>query len=240
MNSKYEYLLADASIQMTKPYRPSNLPISKAPIRNPTHKIHGGSIEIGYSSEGETEFKLVFQGPFVEFVRYTFEHKDAVDIKPESPMPFRKFSLQINTNTNEFPTEMELHFYYDIIPPLQIKISFEDTYVPPIVDIIQPKHQLGDGLVNIIFNVDNTVHRSVISLFMDNSARQKNNPYQLLATYEASKTERFKSIGGLAYGTYGYQISQFDDSGVQIAETAILYFRLEAPNYSGKNRVTIR
>lgn len=73
------------------------------------------------------------------------------------------------------------------------------------------KCSTGADLVNIYFQpCCEEYARTEITLYRDN---------QMLAKYTVDEDCFFKSIGGLAYGKYGFVLKQFDKSGKEILET---------------------
>ena len=52
------------------------------------------------------------------------------------------------------------------------------------------------------------------------------------------KEAMFKSITGLAYGKYCYEIIELDGTDNEVARTDKIEFTLSVPNYSGRNAVT--
>lgn len=91
------------------------------------------------------------------------------------------------------------------------------------------KHSTGNDLVNIYFQpCNNEYERTEIILYKDN---------QLLAKYKVDDGTFFKSITGLAYGTYEYVLKQFDNNGELLLETDKIKFSIHAPNHGGRQTV---
>jgi len=89
------------------------------------------------------------------------------------------------------------------------------------------KHSTGNDLVNIYFQpCCDEYERTEINLFKDN---------QMLAKYKVDDGVFFKSINGLAYGTYEYVVKQFGKDDKLLLETDKIKFSLIAPNYGGKH-----
>ncbi len=90
----------------------------------------------------------------------------------------------------------------------------------------QIKHSTGNDLVNIYFqpcceDYDNTT----IILYWGE---------QLMAKYKVDKEVFFKSISGLAYGTYYYELIQCNANGDELLHTEKIKFIISRPNYSGR------
>ena len=49
----------------------------------------------------------------------------------------------------------------------------------------------------------------------------------------------FKSVTGLAFGTYLYEIIEFDKDGKEIARSGKIQFELKKPHYGGDGRHTV-
>ncbi len=93
--------------------------------------------------------------------------------------------------------------------------------------LIKPEHSVGADLVNIYWNKANDdVSLTKINLYMISKTEKR-----LVGSYKETDS-LFKSITGLAYGLYCYQISQFDELGQRIAETEEINFEIEPPDMS--------
>ena len=91
------------------------------------------------------------------------------------------------------------------------------------------KHSTGNDLVNIYFQpCCEEYERTEITLFKDN---------QMLAKYKVDDGTFFKSISGLAYGTYEYIVKQFGKNDKLLLETDKIKFSISRPNYGGKGVV---
>lgn len=93
------------------------------------------------------------------------------------------------------------------------------------------KHSTGNDLVNIYFQpCCDEYQRTEISLYHDG---------QMLAKYKVEDGAYFKSIGGLAYGTYEYIVKQFGKNDKLLLETEKIKFSISRPNYGGEHIVVI-
>ena len=61
----------------------------------------------------------------------------------------------------------------------------------------------------------------------------------MLAKYKVDEGTFFKSISGLAYGTYEYVVKQYGKSDKLLLETAKIKFTINTPNYGGKPNIII-
>lgn len=93
------------------------------------------------------------------------------------------------------------------------------------------KHSTGNDLVNIYFQpCCDECEKTEISLYKDGL---------MLAKYKVEEGVFFKSIGGLAYGTYEYIVKQFDKDNKLLIETDRIKFSISRPNYGGKPTIVI-
>lgn len=93
------------------------------------------------------------------------------------------------------------------------------------------KVSTGVDLVNIYFQPCCDEYKyTEIALYKEN---------MLLAKYKVDEETFFKSIGGLAFGTYEFILKQFDKKNNIILETDKISFSISAPNYSGRRKITI-
>ena len=60
-----------------------------------------------------------------------------------------------------------------------------------------------------------------------------------LGKYKVEEEFFFKSINGLAYGTYEFILKQYDKNEQLLLETNKISFSISKPNNSGKNTVWI-
>lgn len=87
------------------------------------------------------------------------------------------------------------------------------------------KHSTGNDLVNIYFQpCCDEYERTEIILYKDS---------QMLAKYKVDDGVFFKSINGLAYGTYEYIVKQFGKNNNLLLETDKIKFTICAPYYGG-------
>lgn len=93
------------------------------------------------------------------------------------------------------------------------------------------KHSTGNDLVNVYFQpCCEEYERTEITLFKDN---------QMLAKYKVDDGVFFKSVGGLAYGTYEYIVKQFGKDDKLLLETDKIKFSISAPYYGGRRNIVI-
>lgn len=132
--------------------------------------------------------------------------------------------------------QLKIYFSHNLADPLTLNIKFieidhkiyDSKVQAKINDMIKPEHKTGTNLVNIYWNLvsDEVVATQINLYFISKEER-------LIGKY-IEKGSMFKSITGLAYGTYRYEIIEFNKKGKKIAKTPKLEFELSAPNYSGK------
>ena len=90
----------------------------------------------------------------------------------------------------------------------------------------QVKHATGADLVNIYFQpcCDNYFSTKII-------LSQCN---MIMAKYQVDTEVFFKSISGLAYGEYFYEVIQYDKEGKELLRTDKIRFTIDRPNYGKK------
>lgn len=93
------------------------------------------------------------------------------------------------------------------------------------------RHSTGADLVNIYFQpCCDTYFSTTIILYQDN---------MLMAKYKVDPDVFFKSISGLAYGSYSYEVIQYDKDEKELMRTKKITFYLSRPDYGGKPTVKI-
>ena len=104
------------------------------------------------------------------------------------------------------------------------------------------KHSPGEALVNIYFQpCSDEYDHTEISLFIPEKTKRERVPgpygprdkttvltWTMIMRSPIEKGMFFKSITGLAYGTYAYRVKQFDRNGKVILETEHIEFELRA------------
>lgn len=103
----------------------------------------------------------------------------------------------------------------------------------------QIKHATGADLVNIYFQPCCTDYEyTEIYLYIPQDYATVGGPcgpvkkpssWQLFKKCKVPSEDFYKSISGLAYGTYAYVVKQFDKKGNVLLETEYMEFSLEAP-----------
>lgn len=138
--------------------------------------------------------------------------------------------------------EIKFEFADDICEPLICRLKFievdHDIYdskvQAEINESIKPEHKTGVDLVNIYWNlVSDAVSESQVNLYFISPTGER-----LIGKYKESETT-FKSVTGLAFGRYCYEIIEFDKNGKELARTKKIQFDLNMPNYSGRHTVVI-
>lgn len=129
----------------------------------------------------------------------------------------------------------------DLIIPLIYKDADKDKYYEKIRKENQEElikkakitHSTGISLINILFQpCSKDYYKTEISLYSSQGS--------LMAKYDVNKGAFFKSISGLAYGTYYYDVIQFDKTGIELIHTDRIKVVLSSPNYSGRPYITIK
>ena len=129
--------------------------------------------------------------------------------------------------------ELKIFFADNLADTLSVKLKFieadKDVYDAKMHDALikeriktaNIKVSTGADLVNIYFQpcCDDYV-RTEITLYKEN---------MMLAKYKVDEEVFFKSINGLAYGTYEFILKQFDKDGIMLFETGKIKFTISAP-----------
>lgn len=111
----------------------------------------------------------------------------------------------------------------------------------------QIKHSTGLDLVNIYFQpCCSDYEYTEIYLYIPQDYETVGGPYgpvkkpsswQLFKKCKVSSEDFYKSISGLAYGTYAYVVKQFDKKGDLLLETEYIEFSLKAPRQPIMGRI---
>ena len=125
-----------------------------------------------------------------------------------------------------------------IIPVIYVEANKEKYYAKvaqeqnaKLLAKAQIKHSTGADLVNIYFQpCSDDYFSTTIILYQGN---------MLMAKYKIDPEVFFKSISGLAYGEYSYELIQYDKDGKELMRTDKIRFSISRPNYGGKPVVRI-
>lgn len=138
--------------------------------------------------------------------------------------------------------EIKFEFADGICEPVVCKLKFVevdhgiyDSKVQAEINAsIKPEHKTGVDLVNIYWNlVSEAVVESQVNLYFVSSTGER-----LIGKYKETEVT-FKSVTGLAFGRYCYEIIETNKDGKEVARTGKVYFDLVMPNYSGRHTVVI-
>ena len=160
---------------------------------------------------------------------------------PELPIDFDNQieKVKISSASNMFDEiELELTYVFADKEAYYAKKASEDLAKKEadqkaLNALIKPEHKTGNDLVNIYWDLVN----DKVEVVKINLYSISNNETRLIGKYKEEEA-MFKSITGLAYGKYCYEIIEFDGAGTEIARTDKIEFTLSVPNYSGRNAVT--
>ena len=149
--------------------------------------------------------------------------------------------FRIVVDFNDRADKIRFHFKGDLADDYILKLQYveadKDAYYAEqaktarenLIKAAAIKHSTGNDLVNIYFQpCCDEYERTEISLYHDG---------QMLAKYKVEDGAYFKSIGGLAYGTYEYILKQFGKNDRVLFESDKIKFSISAPNYGGKGVV---
>ena len=95
----------------------------------------------------------------------------------------------------------------------------------------QVKHSTGADLVNIYFQpCCGEYDHTGINLYRRDRINNRSVTEQLMGKYNIDKDMFFKSISGLAYGEYSYEVIQYDQAGKELMRTDKIIFYISNPD----------
>ena len=166
---------------------------------------------------------------------------NAVELSPYGQRGQQKPAYKIWVNFNNRTEKIKLSFKNDLADEYIINLKYveadREKYIIKKVkeerDILLKsasiKHSTGNDLVNIYFQpCCDEYERTEITLYKDG---------QMLAKYKVDDGVFFKSISGLAYGTYEYVVKQYGKGDKLLLETAKIKCTISAPYYGDAYQV---
>ena len=140
-------------------------------------------------------------------------------------------------------TKLKITYKHNFIDPivfeLEYKESSKEVYYQKVaennrkslIEKAQIKLATGNDLVNVYFQpCTDECAKTVIELYSQG---------MLLGKFNVEEGLFFKSITGLAYGSYEIKVIQYDKNGKELFASDPYPFKLSAPNYGGKHTVII-
>ena len=130
---------------------------------------------------------------------------------------------------NEFVEALEINIEYEFADVEAYNKKQEQKRKNDLIENASIKHSTGADLVNIYFQPCSSDYiRTEIALYRDGL---------MLSKYKVDEESFFKSIGGLAYGTYSFIVKQFDKSDNLLLETEHIEFTVKAPKAPVMGRI---
>ena len=130
---------------------------------------------------------------------------------------------------NEFVEALEINIEYEFADVEAYDKKQEQKRKNDLIEKASIKHSTGADLVNIYFQPCSSDYiRTEIALYRDGL---------MLAKYKVDEESFFKSIGGLAYGTYSFIVKQFDRNDNLLLETEHIEFTLKPPKAPVMGRI---
>lgn len=130
---------------------------------------------------------------------------------------------------NEFVEALEINIEYEFADVEAYNKKQEQKRKNDLIEKASIKHSIGADLVNIYFQPCSSDYiRTEIALYRDGL---------MLAKYKVDEESFFKSIGGLAYGTYSFIVKQFDRNDNLLLETEHIEFTLKSPKAPVMGRI---
>ena len=182
---------------------------------------------------------ILIGGTFIKSVELDGK-KIAMKEAPENSVFYGK-AFVVPVDFDNKAKELKLCLVDDLADPVTLKLIFEEVdhsiYDGKVQDEINkqicPEHKTGQDLVNIYWNlVSDKVELTQINLYI------LTNGERLIGKYKENEAT-FKSVTGLAFGTYLYEIIEFDKDGKEIARSGKIQFELKKPHYGGDGRHTV-
>ena len=130
---------------------------------------------------------------------------------------------------NEFVEALEINIEYEFADVEAYNKKQEQKRKNDLIEKASIKHSTGADLVNIYFQPCSSDYiRTEIALYRDGL---------MLSKYKVDEESFFKSIGGLAYGTYSFIVKQFDRNDNLLLETEHIEFTLKSPKAPVMGRI---
>lgn len=130
---------------------------------------------------------------------------------------------------NEFVEALEINIEYEFADVEAYNKKEEQKRKNDLIEKASIKHSTGADLVNIYFQPCSSDYiRTEIALYRDGL---------MLSKYKVDEESFFKSIGGLAYGTYSFIVKQFDRNDNLLLETEHIEFTLKSPKAPVMGRI---
>jgi hypothetical protein len=153
----------------------------------------------------------------------------------------------IDLDFNSRVEKIKFVFKKDLADDFELNIEYKEsdksifdkeTEEKRIADLVQKmsvRTTTGDDLINVMFAVvSEDVKKTEVDLYsLDN---QKNR--SPMGKFPVEEGMMFKSITGLAYGTYSIQVIQFDSANNIIVQSGFYDVVLRRPNYGGKPTIS--
>lgn len=179
---------------------------------------------------GITIQSITLDGAACEVIQ-TPKHAVLDDVTIVVPIDFDSKAKQIDIHfANEMADSLTLHLSYVESDHAMYDAKVQDELNKK----ISPDHKTGIDLVNIYWaKVSDKVASIKINLYV---ISQKNE--RLIGEYKETGL-LFKSITGLAFGEYSYEIIELGNNDEEIARTPKIKFKIESPVYGSPRPVNI-
>ena len=157
---------------------------------------------------------------------YKMENRVWQIAKFDCAVPIEKVRFLVD---NEFVEALEINIEYEFADVEAYDKKQEQKRKNDLIEKASIKHSTGADLVNIYFQPCSSDYiRTEIALYRDGL---------MLSKYKVDEESFFKSIGGLAYGTYSFIVKQFDKSDNLLLETEHIEFTVKAPKAPVMGRI---
>lgn len=162
--------------------------------------------------------------------------------KPELRINSSYIYIIVPFDFDKKANEITFHFVDDLADPLTLNLKYveadhsiyDSKVQAKLNEQIKPEHKTGADLVNLYWNYVAESTNVKINLYSISNEGER-----LIAKYNEREV-MFKSIMGLAYGKYCYEIIEYDDNGNTIALTQHMPFEIKKPiNGNGKPTIII-
>ena len=182
---------------------------------------------------------ILIGGSFVKSIELDGKKINSKEAPQNSPFYGKAFVVPVDFDNRA--QEIKLFFADDLEDPAVLKLHFVEADHSIYDGMVQAEinkkicaeHKTGTDLVNIYWNlVSDKVEYSQLNLYVCSNGER------LIGKYKETEAT-FKSITGLAFGTYRYEIIEFDKDGKEIARTGKIDFTLSQPHYDGNGEYTV-
>lgn len=175
---------------------------------------------------------------------YKMENRVWQIAKFDWAVPIEKVRFLVD---NEFVEALEINIEYEFADVEAYNKKQEQKRKNDLIEKASIKHSTGADLVNIYFQpccsdyeyteIYLFIPQDYVTVGGPHGPVKKPSSWQLFKKCKVPSEDFYKSINGLAYGTYAYVIKQFDKKDNLLLETEYIEFSLKAPKQPIMGRI---